>query len=223
MQPLTQHQIIDLVGPFTRRGRHVDLGASNRAERWLAFEPVEAGAGLRETLKPENPSDDRFRLTRSVQREGGLQGSLVAEGADAGELRQRIGSIAPQCLFGAGAGYATACSVRVEAPARGSATVAMVLTDAVAQVGGSALKLRVSRNRGIAADIELSAPADSSAVLPEDLLAVIAWDWSPLVAPAQSAPNRRARPAYSPAAARSAWALSVRSQENSGSSRPKCP
>ncbi len=29
--------------------------------------------------------------------------------------------------------------------------------------------------------------------------------------------------AYSPAAARSAAALSVRSQENSGSSRPKCP
>ena len=28
---------------------------------------------------------------------------------------------------------------------------------------------------------------------------------------------------YSPAAARSAWALSVLSHENSGSSRPKCP
>jgi hypothetical protein len=35
--------------------------------------------------------------------------------------------------------------------------------------------------------------------------------------------ERRHPLVYSPAAARSRWALSVRSQVNSGSSRPKCP
>ena len=39
----------------------------------------------------------------------------------------------------------------------------------------------------------------------------------------KSQSSLRDRGAYSPAAARSVWALSVRSQVNSGSSRPKCP
>ena len=39
---------------------------------------------------------------------------------------------------------------------------------------------------------------------------------------AQGAPLRVSQP-FRPAASRSTWALSVRSHENSGSSRPKCP
>lgn len=63
MQPLTHHEIIGIVEPFTRRGRHVDLSASNRLERCLVFKPVAiecatpGPAGLLETLKLENPSD----------------------------------------------------------------------------------------------------------------------------------------------------------------------
>ncbi len=40
MQPLTHHEIIGIVEPFTRRGRHVDLSASNRLERCLVLKPV---------------------------------------------------------------------------------------------------------------------------------------------------------------------------------------
>ena len=189
MQPLTHHQIIGLVEPFTRRGRHVDLDASNRLERSLVFKPFDnandaAGlAGLRDTLKLENPSDGYFRLTRSLQRATGLQASLVTEGADAGELLRRIEAVAPQRVFRAGPGYATGLSFRLEAPAGVSSTAApkMILTGAVTLVLGYTLTLRPSPTRGIAADIELAAPAGSTVTLPEDLLAVIGWDWAPLL------------------------------------------
>ena len=129
MQPLTHHQIIGLVEPFTRRGRHVDLAASNRLERWLVFKPVEHEAGLRETLKLENAYDGYFRLTRRLHRDNGLEASLVAEGADAGELLRRIEAVPPQRQFSSGAGFETALSFRLDASN-------MILTDAVARFAG---------------------------------------------------------------------------------------
>ena len=60
-RPQTHHEILRLIEPFSRRGRHVDLTASNRIERHLVFRPiVHAGgmlacAGMREILELENP------------------------------------------------------------------------------------------------------------------------------------------------------------------------
>jgi hypothetical protein len=175
MQPLTHHQIIGFVEPFTRRARHVDLGASNRLERRLVFKPIEhAGPpALRETLELENPYDGYFCLTRRLQLEGGLQASLMAEGSDAGELLQRIEAVTPQRQFSAAPGSLTALSFRTD-------TTKLVLTEATSQFGGYELHTRVPRTKGMAAEFELSAPAASPVTLPEDLLAVIGWDWPPL-------------------------------------------
>jgi hypothetical protein len=171
MQPLTHHQIIGLVEPFTRRARHVDLGASNRLERRLVFKAVDHAA-LRDTLELENPHDGRFRLTRRLQ-QGALAASLTAEGADAGELLQRIEAVAPQRQFSTGPGGVSALSFRLDG-------ARLILTEASAQVAGFTLMLRLPRTTSMAAEIELTAPAGSAAALPEDLLAVIGWDWSPL-------------------------------------------
>jgi hypothetical protein len=173
MQPLTHHQIIGLVEPFTRRGRHVDLGASNRLERWLVFKPFPHEAGLRETLKLENAYDGYFRLTRTVQCDNGLEASLTADGADAGELLRRIEAVPPQRQFSAGAGFVTALDFRLDASN-------LILTEAVSRFAGYTLMLRVPRTKGMAGEIELAAPAGSNVTLPEDLLAVIGWDWSAL-------------------------------------------
>jgi hypothetical protein len=176
MQPLTHHQIIGLVEPFTRRARQVDLGACNRQERRIVFKPIEhAGPpALRETLELENPYDDHFVLTRRLQQGGGeLHASLVAEGDDAGELLQRIEAIAPQRHFSAAPGAMTALSFRLGA-------TTLILTEATAQLGGYTLHTRVPRVKSMAAEFELTAPAQSAVTLPEDLLAVIGWDWSPL-------------------------------------------
>lgn len=172
MQPLTHHQIIGLAPPFTRRGRHVDLAASNRLERRIVFKAVEHAA-LRDTLELENPYDDYFCLTRRLQLGGGLQARLMAEGSDAGELLQRIEAVAPQRQFSAAPGSMTALSFRLDG-------AKLILTEATSQFGGYTLMTRVPRTKGMAAEFELSAPAASSVTLPEDLLAVIGWDWSPL-------------------------------------------
>ena len=70
MQPLTHHQIIGLVEPFSRRARHVDMAASNRQERRIVFKPIDhAGPPLlRDTLELENPYDGYFCLVRIVCR-----------------------------------------------------------------------------------------------------------------------------------------------------------
>jgi hypothetical protein len=177
MQPLTHHQIMTLVEPFARRGRHVDLAASNRVERRLVFKPTPHGDGLHETLTLEQPDDRFFRLTRQLRRDdgSGLQASLMAEGADAGMLLQRIDAVAAQRQFRAGDGLDTALSFRLDG---GSA--ALILTETTTRLGDYTLACRVPRTRTMAAELELSAPADSAVALPEDLLAVIGWDWSPL-------------------------------------------
>ena len=64
--PLTHHEILGLIEPFTRRGLHVDLAASNRIERRLLFKPIvheevlheDEGAefaGASEVLQLESP------------------------------------------------------------------------------------------------------------------------------------------------------------------------
>ncbi len=176
MQPLTHHQIIGLVEPFARRARHVDMAASNRQERRIVFKPIDhAGPPLlRDTLELENPYDGYFCLVRRLQVDGSdLKASLMAEGADAGELLQRIESVAPQRQFSAAPGSITALSFRIAADK-------LILTEATSQFGGYTMTTRVPRTKGMAAEFELAAPAAASLTLPEDLLAVIGWDWSPL-------------------------------------------
>lgn len=176
MQPLTHHQIIGLVEPFTRRGRRVDLSASNRQGRRIAFKAVDHDGlpALRDTLELENPYDDHFCLIRHLQlNEGGPQASLMAEGRDAAELLQRIEAVAPQRQFSAAPGSMTGLSFRLDG-------ARLILTEATSQFGSYTLHTRVPRTKGMAAEFELTAPVASPVTLPEDLLAVIGWDWSPL-------------------------------------------
>ena len=75
--PLTHHEILGLIEPFTRRGLHVDLATSNRIERRLLFRPRLHGrkpakwreAG--EVLQLESPGCQAFRLVRVVTLAGG--------------------------------------------------------------------------------------------------------------------------------------------------------
>jgi hypothetical protein len=222
MQPLTHHEIIALVEPFSRRGRHVDLGASQRLERRLVFKPLAHGpqvladlaapiaqtaqaaqpaqttepspparpgeegapapSGLLETLTLEQPYEGHFKLTRELRLtsgpNAGLSARLHAEGPDAGQLLQHLESVAPRRQFLAGEGCFAALSHRLDPRASGAD---LVFTEAVARVPGYTLTLRVPRVQGMSADVELTAtPPGAAVALPEDLLAVIGWDWSPL-------------------------------------------
>jgi hypothetical protein len=182
--PLTHHEIFTLVGPFTRRGRHVDLAASDRLERRLAFKAVEhagegtAAAAFVETLHLDHPAPERFHLTRELARADGMRALLVTEGADAADLLARLEGVAPQTQFRDGAGFTIALSHRVEAAA-GNA-MRLVLENAHARAGGLEITLRMPKVKGFPAEL-LVAPAPGDDIdLPQDLLAVLGWGWSRL-------------------------------------------
>ena len=63
MQPLSHHEIMGLVAPFTHFGRSVDLAASDRLQRRLAFKPVEHAAGGAAAGLPAHREQLQLELT----------------------------------------------------------------------------------------------------------------------------------------------------------------
>jgi hypothetical protein len=181
--PLTHHEILALVEPFARGGRAVDLAASRRAERQVAFRAVvhevEGLGALTERLQLEHPRSGRFVLTRLVSGPLGLEARLVAGGDDAGELLARIDSVAPAAQFARGTGWAIAYRQSVQrASARAGGGLQLIVDGAAATAGGLLVRIKVSSVQGIPAELDIAADAD--VLLPEDLLAVLGWSWKPL-------------------------------------------
>lgn len=183
VHPLTHHDILALVEPFARRKRHVDLGASDRMARRIAFRAVEHpadGAGrpaVRDTLQLEHPEPGYFELTRTLTVEGGLQATLVTEGRDTAAVLACIEAVPLERQIDAGPGYLIARSYRVE-PAGLSEEVRLTLVRAVARVDGLTVTLAVPRTSGIPGELTLACAPGDALELPEDLLAVLGWPWA---------------------------------------------
>jgi hypothetical protein len=192
--PLSHHDILGIVEPFTRRSRQVDLAASDRLNRRLQFKPVDhAGnpAGfpaLRETLQLDSYRSGNFELTRTLTAPDGQTATLQTSGPQPAALLARIEAVAPEQQFVAGAGALIARSYTVSSDvttsADGRTTVPLVLTRAVVHLNDLTLTLSVPATRGVSADITLTPKPTtdgSTLALPDDLLAVIGWDWTRLV------------------------------------------
>jgi hypothetical protein len=187
LPPLTHHEILGLVEPFTRRGHRVDLAASDRMVRRLVFKPTErAGDGespaVRERLELENPYGKTYRLTRVLTPAKGPPARLVVEGPQPGELLARVEAVPPGEQFRSGAGYLVALRHELEGgdDAKAGGAPLRVLTEAVAALEGLTLTLKMPLTRRRPADLALVAEAGDVSKLPEDLLAVVGWDWAPL-------------------------------------------
>ena len=184
LPPLTHHEILRWVEPFARRGRAVDLPASDRFERRLAFRPIDLPAtdrqpALRETLRLESLRVDRFRLTRVLAREAGPEAQLQVDGADPADLLARIEAVPPHRQWRLGPDALIAFSHRLVPGV--DAEPALVLTAASAQVAGLRLSLTLPSVEGIPAELKLAAlTAGERFDLPEDLLAVLGWHWARL-------------------------------------------
>jgi hypothetical protein len=189
---LTHHEILGLIEPFTRQGRQTDLAASNRLERKLVFKPVERpGAtpdapALCETLQLDSLAADSFRLTRTLACGAGLNGVLEArlemEGADPGDLLASVDSIAPESQFRFGRGFGIARSYRLSRgkdSAPGSAALTgLILTRWLAELDGLSVTFTAPVRKGDPeGEIEVKPAAGTAMKLPEDLLAVLGWDW----------------------------------------------
>ena len=166
--PLSHHDVIELIEPFARRGHHVDLGASNRLERRLVFKPIEVS----QTLQLEGSGADFWRLTRTCTQADGLKATLQAAGTSPGELLARVEAFAAERHFHQRPGWVVARSYECHAAG------AVQLVQGVVQVEGLQLKLTVPASHRLSADVELVAPGLD---LPEDLLAVLGWNWARLI------------------------------------------
>ena len=197
LPPLTHHRIIELAAPFVRQGWSVDLAATDRAARRIAFRPLEhaAGEGLparRETWLLDDTSAGRQRLTRSLVLEGPVgapsaqpsaqpavqPATLWAEGEDAAALLARLGAVPHGRQFVAAGGCWASLQQRLGA----AADAPPVLLAASAPVAGLTLQLKVSGVPGFPAELELLRRPDDARVLPDDLLAVLGRRWDRLTA-----------------------------------------
>lgn len=196
--PLSHHQILELVEPLTRRGRRVDLAASDRLKRRLLFKPDARSAPdsgvppFASTLQLEAFERGGLRLTRSVVHPVGLVATLVADGSDLGAMADAIDAVEPSCHFSTGPGFVIARSHQLVSTDPGQAAARMRLDHAAAQIDGLTLQLTMPSSARLAGDIVLSAPTAAGLELPEDLMAVLGWDWARLV-PARGGWNSKLR------------------------------
>jgi hypothetical protein len=179
--PLTHHEILAVVGPFSQRGRQVDLAGSDRMARRIQFKPVQHDsvltgmARIDEVLQLENPGDGRWRLTREATLAPGLTARLIAEGAEPAALLAQIEAVPLARQLAAGPGWQLAKTHKLRSDGHEP-----LLVQAAAQLEALHLQMRVSPVKGIPAEIELKATGETLA-LPDDLLAVLGWHWARLI------------------------------------------
>jgi hypothetical protein len=190
--PLTHHEILSIAEPFARRGRHVDLAASDRLERRILFKPTEhpdtpvASSRLTERLLLENPGRRHFRLTRTLTDEAGRVATLRIDGPDPTGLIERIDAVQPARQFPTIGGLRVACSYRIEVdlPPAGDTPLpppsTLVLQRAVTELDGIDITLDARVGYGMPAEIILLPPPERAMTPPEDLLAVLGSAWRPL-------------------------------------------
>jgi hypothetical protein len=179
--PLTHHRIIELLEPFSRQGLRIDLAASDRLQRRLRFHGVEVEGepALRETLQLDGSGTDWWQLTRTlvaVDAPGAPQAQVVSNGTRPGELLAAVRSVEAGRCFRVGPGFVVARSYWL-AP---SPNAEPALTDGSIAVDGLNLELSVPATSGVAASIVLTPAAGAALDLPQDLLAVLGWNWAPL-------------------------------------------
>lgn len=178
--PLTHHEVLALAAPLVRQGHAVDLASSDRLARRIAFREREidaAGLGLGrliETLQLECLPTGTLTLRRTLRHDGGLEATVESSGSDAAALLARVERPAAADLQRAGDGFLLARHLVADG-------VHEVLARGEIRFDGLRLEMRVSPVRGVAAEIRLVETGEASFALPEDLLAVLGWDWTRLV------------------------------------------
>lgn len=181
--PLTHHAILELSEPFVRRGWRVDLAASDRIERRLVFRPT-APAGADATavsLQLEDGERSAFRLTRTAQRPDAPVATLQAEGAHPDELLARIERVDPAQQFVVVDAVVFGLDQRVESAGADTSAPALLMARAHLAFDALSLTLTMPRVKGFPAEVEIRPAQGRGAELPDDLLAVLGWDWTRLV------------------------------------------
>lgn len=183
--PLSHHDILELAAPFARHGLRVDLAASQRDERWLRFRAGDA---------PDEPTwllEDGVakgpRLTRTTPHPSGEAATLTAQGRDLATLLAQMQALPVQRHITEPTGAVVLRHFTLDGAGQ------PLLTRGVVRLPGLRLEMKVPAAAGLAASLELQVLAGSPRpALPEDLLAVLGWNWTRLV-PTKQGWNSRLR------------------------------
>ncbi len=139
--PLSHHDILALVEPFSRQGLKLDLAASDRMARQLLFRPAKTSADMA-AARPEPAHDDphsappwqlhylldltdaqRPELTRHLCGAQGLNARLQARGGSPAELLQALLDVPPARQWLQQAQATLVLSHRIELPRAGARAV----------------------------------------------------------------------------------------------------
>jgi hypothetical protein len=160
--PLTHHEILALVAPFARRGRRVDLAASDRVARRIAFRPIEHAAreavpAHREALSLAQQPTGGWQLVRTLETAGdGPVARLQVSGPEPGLLLARIEAVDAEHQLERGPGWVLAIEHRLD----GSAALpdepaAMAASRGIVHAGGLVMTMKVPTVSGISAEIAI--------------------------------------------------------------------
>ena len=210
--PLTRHEMLGLVVPFARQKRQHDLPGSDRIGRRRVFKPVAVDArprpgdgaqpdlgegarpptGLVETLQLDcHAGGASFCLSRVLAHPAGRRATLQASGPQPAALLAQGQSVAASQQLGCGPGWLIARNCAIDAiNAVGAAHHSAAGPGLLTLRSGTlqllnlpmTLTLDLMPLRGAAGDIALTSAPGVPLDLPEDLLAVLGWDWARLVA-----------------------------------------
>jgi hypothetical protein len=205
LPPLTHHEIFTLVAPFARAGHQVDLAATDRPARRLAFRPrLHAQAEglpadwlpLQETLVLDCASAGAFELQRTLTTATGLLAVLEGEGDDAAALLAAFAAVPAARQFPRAGGVALCLRHRMLRAAT-AASVAdtagappLLLKAARVALPGLSLQMEVSGVSGYAAEIDIERAGSAIVHLPADLLEVLGHAWDRLQATARGWSSR---------------------------------
>lgn len=201
-KPLTHHEIMTLIAPFTERGLQMDMDASRREERRVVFKPSEHPpstdfpGNLQAQLCLQAATQGRHELMRTVTDDSGLTATATVMGKDIGRLLEALDALPVERHFRVYSGYPVARSYEIDVvngsserrlarsdnkPATDSKPVRRqpILVGARARVEGVQLELKAVRLDGPLAEIRLTTDPGIKLQMPEDLLAVLGWRWRP--------------------------------------------
>lgn len=186
--PLTHHEIMRLVAPFTEAGWRADLAASDRSRRLIAFQPrpMDAVQGLpavAEHLTVLVGEDGRFELTRRLVAEGVGAAGISASGAVLGELLASVCGVPAIRLWHLVGGVPVARSYEIRSSSSGGvgAGPTLQLQRAQASFAQGSVRLRVEQTlAGAPLEVTLAAADGLALQVPPDFLAVAHPAWRPL-------------------------------------------
>jgi len=205
--PLSHHEVMKLVAPFSRRGYAVDMEASDRNQRRLEFQPIEVEAlpgthpALRSVLLLEVPLRGAARLTRRLEAQDGPTATLVAEDRDPAALIDAVEQIKAHRQFRTIDGVLLARSYRIGLPAGDAARRAIGKTDlrvprlAGAEAGFGPVTLLIAEDGTRLLDVTLAVDEGHRLDIPQDFLGVLGWPWRPLRLDAKGIWRGRLKPA----------------------------